>query len=85
MTKPKRTGSNPTPIVYSDEWWEAQTSTELHGLKMGSFPSGKAYDGAVTELERRAKLKRERLETWFKFIGLLIGVVGVVVAASQFL
>ena len=71
------------PHVYSGAWWESLSPDDLKAQKDGSFPGGKAYDGAVAEIDRRAKLRKERQEFWFKVAGLILAGVGAIVAGVK--
>jgi len=73
------------PHLYSGAWWEMQTPEALKSLKADSFPGGKAYDGAVAELDRRAKAKRERRELWLKIAALALAGIGAAVGLSKLL
>jgi hypothetical protein len=49
-------------------------------MKNESFPGGAAYAGAVAEIERRAKFRKERQEAGLKIAGLILAGVGAIAA-----
>lgn len=46
---------------YSAEWWEGRTAEELRDIIKRGFSGGLAFQGAVSETERRAREETRRL------------------------
>jgi hypothetical protein len=43
------------PELFSADWWQGRSTTELRDIIKRGFSLGAAYDGAVAETERRAR------------------------------
>ncbi len=48
---------------YSATWWEGRTAEELRDIINRGFSGGQAFQGAVSETERRAREETRRLRT----------------------
>ena len=46
---------------YSAAWWEGRTAEELRDIIKRGFSGGQAFQGAVSETERRAREETRRL------------------------
>ena len=46
---------------YSAEWWQRRTAEELRDIINRGFAGGEAFQGAVSEAERRAREETRRL------------------------
>jgi hypothetical protein len=46
---------------FSAAWWERRTAEELRDIIKRGFSGGEAFQGAVTETERRARKETSRL------------------------
>jgi hypothetical protein len=49
------------PELFSAEWWQGRSTTELRDIIKRGFSLGVAYDGAVAETERRAREALRRI------------------------
>lgn len=47
--------SDETQVLYSEAWWETRTSGQLRLLIQCGLAAGEAFDGAVKEMNRRAR------------------------------
>jgi hypothetical protein len=47
--------------AYSAAWWEARTAEELRDIINRGFAGGETFQGAVSEIERRARETTRRL------------------------
>jgi hypothetical protein len=71
------------PSYLSGKWFRTRTDAQLHELIDGSFPKGKAFEGARAELDRReAKQDQRRQLLWIKltfWTTLILSCIGIVV------
>jgi hypothetical protein len=47
---------------YTDKWWADRTYDDLQHIIRGGFAGGDVYDGALRELERRARAMERQAE-----------------------
>lgn len=67
MTSDQMLAAPSTPVPdtsaepYSAEWWQQRTAEELRDIIKRGFAGGEAFQGAVSETERRAREETRRL------------------------